>query len=107
MKVTTQKKLDEFFLGIMAFAKVNGGSYFGIGDFARLASSAINYLKKQGFIEESERRECAVYMCKLFERAINKPLLEIHLNIAIDAILKSTGIDPTIAGIIAAMEYAR
>ena len=107
MKATTQKKLDEFFIGIMVFAKENGGSWFGIADFAKLASSAINYLKKKGYIENAERRECAVYLCRLFEKGINKSLPENHLNMIVDEMVRYVDIDSALAGIIAAIEYAR
>lgn len=107
MRSQTEQKLNEFFLGIIVYAKASNPNYFGAGDFAILASSTINYLQNKQEVKESERKECANYMCNLFIEVVGTSMNSSLHNTIIDLIVNTKTIDPKFSIIIASMEYSR
>ena len=106
MNNTVKTKLEEFYAGIIAYSRI-AYPHFGIMDFAELAASAINYLIKQGTIYQYDKRECSVFMCKLFEKQIGQYIPQEHIDAIVKVMVDQQSINNNIAGIAAAIHYSK
>lgn len=106
MKTRTTTKLDELYMGIIAYSKVNY-PWFGVIDFAGLAVSAVNYLIKRGDAYSWEKSECCRHMVNRFNGQIGYTMRVADINAVVEYMCGIDTIDNNLAGILAAIEMSR
>ena len=106
MNTRTTAKLEELYMGIIAYSKVTC-PWFGVIDFAGLAVSAINYLIKRGDAYSWEKSECSRHMVNRFNSDIGYTMRQADINTVVAYMDGIDGIDQNLAGILAAIEMAR
>ena len=106
MDTKTTSRLNELYLGIIAYSKVSC-PWFGVIDFAGLAASAINLLIQRGEIGSWEKRECSRYMVDLFNRDLGGSMPQSVVDEVVNYMAGYTDIDQNLAGILAAIEMSR
>ena len=106
MNTRTKTKLDELYMGIIAYSKVTY-PWFGVIDFAGLAVSAVNYIIKQGDASSWEKNDCCMYMVNRFNGQIGYTMGQEVIDTVVDYMAGIDTIDKNLAGIIAVIEMAR
>lgn len=106
MDTKTTSRLNELYLGIIAYSKVTC-PWFGVIDFAGLAASAINLLIQRGEIGSWEKRDCSRHMVDLFNRDIGGSMPRNVVEEVVNYMASYTDIDQNLAGILAAIEMSR
>ena len=106
MNTRTTAKLDELYMGIIAYSKVTY-PWFGVIDFAGLAASAVNYLIKKGEAYSWEKDDCSRHMVNRFNGQIGYTMRQADIDAVVDYISGIDTIDNNLAGILAAIEMSR
>ena len=106
MNTKTTAKLDELYMGIIAYSKVTH-PWFGVIDFAGLAASAVNYLIKKGETYSWEKSECSRHMVNRFNSEIGYTMKQADIDTVVSYMDGIDGIDQNLAGILAAIEMAK
>lgn len=106
MNTRTTNRLNEIYMGIIAYSKVTY-PWFGVIDFAGLAVSAVNYLIKIGEAYSWEKSECSRHMVNRFNGEIGFKMRQSDIDAVVDYMMGVGSIDNNLAGILAVIEMAR
>jgi len=116
MTYNVQTQLEEFSLCIIG--ALNSGnrptslqrsySQIGIGDYCAFASSAITHLINKGVIQQSEKKECSLFMINMFIRTIGHRVTPNEVNEIAGIFFTQVGtIESNFDGLLAVMSMAR
>lgn len=100
------QRLNEFYYGIIAYGRVSH-QFFGVIDFAGLASSAINVMIKRGELYSWDKEDAYKFMINCFNRDLGGRMSMSDINQVIDYMRNYSGIDKNLAGIMAVMDMSK
>ncbi len=86
-------RLNDFFRGFFEYVNIIKLPYFDLYNFTLLATSAVNYMLNKNEISESEKKDCALYLCSLYKEYIDNDISNEQIKSAVSIIVYESEID--------------